>query len=261
MCALFGMSSRYPTTVKFSLKAFGSHWKKPKRKADGWGIAFYRGRDCLLVKEPVPAGKSETLHFFENNTFRSPLVISHLRRAGRGAKRRFVNTQPFTKELYGRKFVFAHNGFLPQIFHKKDFRLSNFQPLGATDSEYAFCFLLDRMKEELGKVGVKKSEAVKCLLSHYALKVDRLGKFNFLMSDSEHLYAFRSDKLYTAQRGCICRSENLKGGPLSIKMGPICPTKNQQVRLIATEPLREDDCWNKLPRKKIVVFYRGKKID
>ena len=64
MCELFGMSSRYPTTVKFSLKAFKSHWETPKRKADGWGIVFGRSKNFLLVKEPVLAGQSETLHFF-----------------------------------------------------------------------------------------------------------------------------------------------------------------------------------------------------
>jgi glutamine amidotransferase len=261
MCELFGMSSRYPTTIKFSLKAFEDHWKKPKQKADGWGITFSRGNDFLLVKEPVPAGQSETLHFFENNTFRSSLVISHLRRAGRGAKRSFVNTQPFAKDLFGTKFVFAHNGFVPQVFRDKSFRLTYFKPLGKTDSEYIFCFLLDRIKERLGERQSYAPDTVARLLSYYALKINKLGTFNFLMSDSKHLYAFRSSKLYSAQRDCVCRQESFKGGPLSIRMGPACPTKNQQVALIATEPLTKDRCWDPLTLRKVEVFYNGKRIN
>ncbi len=261
MCELFGMSSHHSTTVKFSLKAFEGHWEKPRRKADGWGIAFSRGKDFLLVKEPVPAGQSETLHFFENNTFKSPLVISHLRRAGRGAKRSFVNTQPFAKEALGKKFVFAHNGFVPQIFHNKDFRLIHSRPLGKTDSEYIFCFLLDRIKEELSNQKKSDPAAMVKLLDYYALKINKLGTFNFLMSDAKYLYAFRSSKLYNAQRDCVCRYENLKGGPLSIKMGPSCPMDNQNVSLIATEPLTKDKCWKLLALKKTLVFHKGKKID
>jgi len=261
MCELFGMSSRYSTTVKLSLKAFESHWQKPQYKADGWGVAFNRGKDCLLVKEPIPAGQSETLHFLENNTFRSSLVISHLRRAGKGAKRSFVNTQPFAKELFGRKFIFAHNGFLPQIFSKKDYRLMHFKPLGATDSEHAFCYLLDRMKVEVNNKQKNNAEIIGQLLNHYACKIDKLGKFNFLMSDSKYLYAFRSDNLFTAQRDCVCRVENLKGGPLSVRMRPICPAKNQRVGLIATVPLMEDSCWKPLPLKEVIIFAKGRKID
>ncbi len=260
MCELFGMSSRYPTTVKFSLKAFENHWKTSRRKADGWGISFSKGRDCLLVKEPIPAGKSETLHFFENNTFRSSLLISHLRRAGRGAKRSFVNTQPFAKEFLGHKFVFVHNGFVPKIFHNKDFRLIHFRPLGKTDSEHIFCFLLDRIKEELGDKQKNNSAAVAQLLNYYASKINKFGVFNFLMSDSKYLYAFRSNKLFSAQRDCVCHHEDFKGGPLSIKMGPACPSENQHVRLIATVPLTKDHCWEPLALKKITVFYKGIKI-
>lgn len=261
MCELFGMSSRYPTTVKFSLKAFENHWDKPKTKSDGWGIAFGRSKDFLLVKESVPAGQSETLHFFENNTFKSSIVVSHLRRAGKGAKRSFENTQPFSKEIFGRKFVFAHNGFIPKIFQEKDFHLVHHIPLGKTDSEHIFCFLLDRIKEEVDDKQKNDSAAIARILNYYALKISKLGDSNFLMSDSKYLYTFRSNKLYSAQRNCVCRTEDLKGEPLSVKMGPACPTENQHVRLIATVPLTKDHCWQPLALRKIIVFHKGMKVD
>ena len=181
--------------------------------------------------------------------------------AGKGAKRSFENTQPFSKEIFGRKFVFAHNGFIPKIFQEKDFHLVHHIPLGKTDSEHIFCFLLDRIKEEVDDKQKNDSAAIARILNYYALKISKLGDSNFLMSDSKYLYTFRSNKLYSAQRNCVCRTEDLKGEPLSVKMGPACPTENQHVRLIATVPLTKDHCWQPLALRKIIVFHKGMKVD
>jgi glutamine amidotransferase len=71
-------------------------------------------------------------------------VIAHTRRATRGT-RSYPNAQPFIRELAGRIHLFAHNGDLPGIFESKAFQPERFNPIGETDSERAFCVLLDRM--------------------------------------------------------------------------------------------------------------------
>ena len=107
---------------------------------------------------------------------------------------------------------------------------------------------------------MNNSSAMVQLLNSHASKINKLGVFNFLLSDSKYLYAFRSSKLYSARRDCVCRTEELKGGPLSIKMGPACPTENQHVSLIATVPLTKDHCWEPLPLRKTIVFHKGMKV-
>jgi predicted glutamine amidotransferase len=49
------------------------------------------------------------------------------------------NTHPFKRVLWGRDWVFAHSGTLPKVKGKP---LREFTPVGDTDSEHAFCWLL-----------------------------------------------------------------------------------------------------------------------
>jgi predicted glutamine amidotransferase len=68
-------------------------------------------------------------------------VVAHIRKATQGEVA-LENCHPFVRELWGRYWVFAHNGDL------KDFqpRLhASFRPVGSTDSERAFCWLMQEM--------------------------------------------------------------------------------------------------------------------
>jgi predicted glutamine amidotransferase len=81
MCELFGMSSRLPTNVMFSLSVLGERGGHLGPHKDGWGIAFNEGRDFRIVKEAAPAWDSACLQFIEAHDFKSQIVISHIRRA------------------------------------------------------------------------------------------------------------------------------------------------------------------------------------
>lgn len=48
--------------------------------ADGWGVAFYEGRDARIFKEPVPACESRCLSFIAEYDYRSTIVIGHIRK-------------------------------------------------------------------------------------------------------------------------------------------------------------------------------------
>ena len=53
-----------------------------------------------------------------------------------------ANTHPFVRELWGRNFVFAHNGTVKAA---KKHPLGRFHPIGETDSEHAFCVIMDAL--------------------------------------------------------------------------------------------------------------------
>lgn len=73
-------------------------------------------------------------------------MIAHIRKATQG-KITLENSHPFIRELWGRHWIFAHNGDL----HDFDPPLSGrFTPVGNTDSERAFCYLLDQLVEVFG---------------------------------------------------------------------------------------------------------------
>lgn len=65
---------------------------------------------------------------------------------------------------------------------------------GETDSEHAFCYLLDRIYDKT------KLDDIVNILKKVSLEISEFGKFNFFLSDSENLFAFGYDELYYTER-------------------------------------------------------------
>jgi len=193
MCELFCLSSRRPTRATFSLKRFSAHGVPGTRNIDGWGVAFHEGRDVRLYKEPEPAGDSAWLGFIEQQSLPTRLLISHIRRATCGGNS-LANTQPFARELGGRMHLFAHNGGFDGI--EQDFYAANrsaprrFRPVGETDSEIAFCLLLERLAPLWEASATPPPLAARrAAIEGFAATVRPLGIANFLYSDGEYVFA------------------------------------------------------------------------
>ncbi len=188
MCELFCLSSRLPTRVTFSLREFADHGGPGGRNVDGWGVAFHEGRDVRLYKEPEPAGDSPWLTFIQERRLPTRLLISHIRHATRGGLS-LANTQPFARELGGRTHLFAHNGRLDGIDDLFAASARRFQPLGDTDSEVAFCLLLERLAPLwAGGDGGPPLAARLAAVTGFATDVRPLGPANFLYSDGAFVF-------------------------------------------------------------------------
>ena len=107
-------------------------------------MAFHDGHEVRLYKEPEPAGDSPWLAFTQERRLPTRLLISPIRHATRGALS-LANTQPFARELGGRAHLFAHNGGLEGIDDRFAASKVRFRPAVDTDSEMAFCLLLERL--------------------------------------------------------------------------------------------------------------------
>ncbi len=203
MCELFGLCANKEVSVSFTWRGFVSRGRIHR---DGWGVAWYVGKGVALVKEPRPASSSPMATFLLNR-IRSHMVISHVRWATQGNVS-YVNTHPFVRELYGYEWVFAHNGDVSEIMDDPEFRLRYYHPIGDTDSEYAFCYMLDNLRDVF-------SNPRKSMLSilaepielfkeiwRLATKIGQYGKFNFLMSNGRYLFAYcnRSSTLFYVTR-------------------------------------------------------------
>lgn len=70
--------------------------------------------------------------------------MSHIRQANRGSVA-LENTHPFTRELWGRYWTFAHNG---QLSNYESLDVGRFVPVGQTDSEKSFCWLLNQLENK-----------------------------------------------------------------------------------------------------------------
>src|SRR3954463_5654788 len=108
----------------------------------GWGITFYEGRGCRSFHDPQPSATSDVARLIRAYPIKSRVVIAHVRRVNQG-RVALENTHPFTRELWGRAWTFAHNGQLKGV---KRWSLGTHRPIGTTDSEHAFCWLLGQLQ-------------------------------------------------------------------------------------------------------------------
>ena len=189
MCELLAVSMSQPTQLTFSLHTLASRGGAGGSTHDGWGVAFHQGKDAALFREPSAAGDSALVRFLETQGPSTRLAISHIRHATRGAVS-LANTQPFVRELGGRTHVFAHNGNLPGIEHSAAFPLGGAcRPVGETDSEHAFCVLLERLRPLWACDTPPSFQARLAVLASFAADLRLLGPANFLYADGDVAFA------------------------------------------------------------------------
>lgn len=254
------MSSRLPTNVRLSLSRLAPRGGETGPHRDGWGIAFAQGNEFLLLKEAQPAASSEWIAFLERHEIKSQLVIAHIRLATHPKRLSLANTHPFERAAWGRPFIFAHNGKAPQLLDRARYPLERFHPLGETDSEAAFCFLLERLAERIGHAPEAYSIAhlLAVLREHSTLFLGEENRFNALISDGEYLIAHGGHQLQHASRHCCCDGVKLEA---SLFAPSLHQSEEQDVTVIATKPLSDDERWTALAPGEIAVFRDGKRVE
>jgi hypothetical protein len=108
MCQLLGMNANTPTDVMFSFAGLAVRAEEHK---DGFGIAFFEDRGLRHFIDHHGARQSPVAELVKRYPIRSDNVIAHIRKATQG-RVALENTHPFVRELWGRYWVFAHNGDL-----------------------------------------------------------------------------------------------------------------------------------------------------
>lgn len=162
-----------------------------------------------------------------------------------------VNTHPFQRELWSRYWVFAHNGNL-EGFSPPEGRY--YRPVGCTDSERAFCFLLDTLRQRF--------EHEPPFVEFYRVVSDtvgwirRHGTFNFILSNGKFMLAHCSTRLYYLTRQAPFATAHLVDDDLSVDFSELT-TSNDRVTVIATQPLTDNECWTAFQPDELRVFKYG----
>lgn len=265
MCELFCLSSRLPTRATISLERFAQRGGYATHTVDGWGLALYDGHDARVYKEPEPAADSQWLKFIEERRQPTHLLVSHVRHATLG-RVCLANTQPFIRELGGRIHVFAHNGQFNAIAKRFPDNSRRYEPLGETDSEIAFCIMLERLSQLWRDGEIPSLEARRAEVARFASEMRALGPANFLYSDSDALFAHGHRRiqvtgkiappgLWLLERSCDSDSDALVGVEVPEQGGP----DMQNLVLFASVPL-SDEPWRPLDEGEIVVARNGKVV-
>ena len=258
MCELFGMSSRDVTSATFSLETLAARGNRTHHLGDGWGIGFYEGNDIRLFREPEPAGESAWVRFIATQQIRSHLLFSHLRHATQGEVS-LRNTQPFARELGGRMHLFAHNGRLPDIERHLAGEWGRYRPIGSTDSEVAFCVLLERMGD-LWVGATPTLQARFAVAFNLARDLRSIGPANFLYSDGEYLFAHADRRLQkdggTAPPGLHVLNRTCAVVPDDLEHAGIFLGQAECFTIVASIPLTRE-AWRPLGEGEVIVVRDG----
>ncbi len=251
MCELLGMSANVPTDICFSFTGLMQRGGRTGPHRDGWGIAFYEGKGVREFRDPSPSCDSEIARLVQNYPIKSQIVISHIRQANAG-RVCLENTHPFMRELWGRYWTFAHNGQVPGIRSKT---LKHYLPVGTTDSEHAFCWLMDQIRERF-PMPPKRQSTLWRFIHQCCEHLRELGVYNMLLSDSRVLGSYCSTKLCWITRKAPFTTAELKDADVTIDFRQET-TPEDIVSIIATEPLTNNEQWHHMKAGEMTVFRKG----
>lgn len=254
MCELLGMSANVPTDICFSFSGLVKRGGETGPHKDGWGIAFYEGRGYREFRDPQPSVDSEIAKLIQNYPIKSKAVISHIRQANVGGIC-LENTHPFSRELWGRYWSYAHNGQLEDA--PTHFPASFYLPVGTTDSEQAFCWLLAQIRlnfTDRCSIG-PMSQAV----HQWCEQIRSKGVFNMLLSNGDYLFAYCSTKLSWITREAPFGEAQLSDTEMMVDFKEET-TPHDVVTVIATQPLTDNEAWTVIQPGELVVFKEGRVV-
>lgn len=269
MCELFGMSSGSLATINYSLKEFAKHGGRTHANRSGWGIGWIEDRDVRLIKEAYEMDRSPWVDFIAQRRIKSHTVIAHVRYASVGAPA-LENCHPFRQELGGRMHLFAHNGTLRDVFSRLPFESSRYRPLGQTDSEHAFCVLLQRMEplwDNPDEPPVLEKRIA--IISDFAAALRRMGTANFLYSDGDALFAHSHRRVFDDDGApseprppglTMLHRAHRPGGHRLDTAGLTVQVPENGATLLASVPLTREE-WVPLDEGVLVVIREGRVLE
>lgn len=252
MCELLGIASSVPVDISFSFSAFVLRGGQTGPHADGWGVSLYHQRFARTFLEEKPAYASPLARFLHDNPIETRLAVAHIRKMTLGGAR-LENTHPFVRVFQGRHIVFAHNGTL---LHVREKPLAHETPLGDTDSEHAFCWLLERLRELYPSGYPEDADQLGETVFRLANELGEDGIFNFLLADGRFLFARCGDNLAHVVRKPPHGQEALADAEVQVNLAEV-KRSSGTLAVVATEPLTQDETWVRATPGTLWVFHDG----
>ncbi len=256
MTQLLALSVESAISPSFRLKALTRDEPPGAENPFGWGVAWYpsSGQAAMIIKDPTSVGKNALTNVLSDwERFASTVFVAHLRGA---AKRTQVqDTHPFSRTWAGRDWVLAHNGdlrhgFREQLPLSKD---SPFEPIGRTDSEHLFCWLLEQFRNS----GFYTLAAVtREAWSRWLSRINALGTLNLILTDGVDVFAY-SDAfgyrpLWHTRRAPPNPMLRYSGPEVEIVLGSALDVNRTSV-VISTSRLSDDGWWQLQPGHGLMV--------
>lgn len=255
MCQLLGMSSQQPAAITFSFTGFSARGGLTDHHQDGWGIALFEDGGCRVLRDEKPSVSSPLAELVKQQGLRARYVISHIRKATQG-KVSLDNCHPFVRELWGQNWAFAHNGdlknFAPPL-------TGAYLPLGDTDSERAFCYMLQMLRQRF-PVRAPEPRQLQEAVAELAWQIAAHGIFNFLLSNGQMLLAHSSTDLHYVQRQPPFNRARLVDVDVEMDFGQH-NTDSDRLIVVATRALTCNEQWVRIEPGQLLIFADGALLD
>ena len=206
-------------------------------------------------------------------------MMAHIRYATAGGVC-LSNVHPFSRELWGIHWTFAHNGQVPKfddstvqqdqpLLGKTTYSDLHYHPVGDTDSEAVFCAILNALKAEFDTLPTLP--ILHAFLSRICQEIiegdEETTIFNFLLGCGQYtLFAYSWpgrrpgskvwNGLYYIIREPPFSSAKLIDVDYSIDFARVT-TPSDRVAVITTKPLTSEVGWKEFKRGQLLMFDKG----
>lgn len=251
MCELLALSANTPTDMKFSFRGLTRRGGATGEHRDGWGLASFDpgGAGLHIYREQTAAAFSPVAAELAGLDLKSLYSIAHIRKATQGVVA-LENCHPFHRTWRGEDWVFAHNGDI-----KSDIPMGElYRPFGNTDSEAAFCWLLNILSEKAPEGA--DGHVLFPILNECSAWFASHGIFNCLISNGCWLYAYCGTKLHTITRRAPFTTATLSDDDVTVDFSEVTTSKDV-VTIVSTEPLTLNEQWRSLEVGEALLLQRG----
>jgi glutamine amidotransferase len=131
-------------------------------------------------------------------------------------------------------------------------------PVGQTDSEKAFCWLLNQLEQRFPT----RPDSLDDVVEELTLCCDelrKLGVFNLLLSDGDYVFSYCTNHLYWITRRAPFGKASLIDEDVTINFQEET-TPHDVVTVVATQPLTLNEQWTRLKPGEYALFYHGEKV-
>lgn len=255
MCELLAMSANTPTDIRFSFTGLRQRGGKTGPHRDGWGLGLFEQGGLRCFHDPLPASESKIAELIAQLPIKVTVAIAHIRQANVGAIE-LKNTHPFQREVNGKYWCFAHNGQLADS--EQLISDSGFQPVGTTDSERAFCWLLNCA--HAASVALSDAQQGYPFIKQHCDQLRRLGVYNMLLSDGDTLYCYCTSKLHWITRRAPFGQTHLNDVDWRVNFAEETG-QHDVVTIVATEPLTRGEQWAAMAPGELMVWQQGEMLN
>ena len=256
MCQLLAMNSKNPADICFSFTGFRYRGGLTDDHTDGFGVAYFEPTGLRLYCDDHAAMESPIADLVSSTKIKALTTIAHLRKSDDSLLR---NAHPFTREIWGESWVFSHNGKMTIKEASDNDAIKQgatryYCLVGDTDSEFAFCYLLNQLKERFEQKPDDKT--LFDFLTEQCRFLANYGLFNCLLSNGDWLLSYATTLLFYVTRQASFGSATLIDADVTIDFAQV-NDKDDVITVVATTPLTSDEHWQQLAIDECVIFAKG----